>query len=354
MNFDDKETQLSGFPKLAADSESKKYRDRMYVAWEDARLGNYRILFSRTTDRGKTWSAPRPLDNTIPPSAKQWQPTVAVNKDGVVAVTWYDTRDSKDGKQYHHYLAASLDGGETFLPSVRVSSALSDPFGPGNSRITPMAFSTRTGSLGLSFLSAASRWGSGGDYMGLTADKEGVFHPFWADARSGTFQVYTARVKVETPEKPESGKGEAKPPAAAPAEVARAETDLQGRVELIFDPTRYDSEKKELEIPVRLKNVSKEPIYPPMRLEVTTVGFPEYESEDDKKENAENAPKAINTSNGKEGVGAVFDLEGVLGTLEALAPGAQSGPAILRFRLVDPRKTPSLQIKVTGLTAKAP
>jgi hypothetical protein len=354
MNFDDKETQLSGFPKLAADSESKKYRDRMYVAWEDARLGNYRILFSRTTDRGKTWSAPRPLDNTIPPSAKQWQPTVAVNKDGVVAVTWYDTRDSKDGKQYHHYLAASLDGGETFLPSVRVSSALSDPFGPGNSRITPMAFSTRTGSLGLSFLSAASRWGSGGDYMGLTADKEGVFHPFWADARSGTFQVYTARVKVETPEKPESGKGEAKPPAAAPAEVARAETDLQGRVELIFDPTRYDSEKKELEIPVRLKNVSKEPIYPPMRLEVTTVGFPEYESEDDKKENAENAPKAINTSNGKEGVGAVFDLEGVLGTLEALAPGAQSGPAILRFRLVDLRKTPSLQIKVTGLTAKAP
>jgi hypothetical protein len=190
--------------------------------------------------------------------------------------------------------------------------------------------------------------------MGLTADKEGVFHPFWADARSGTFQVYSARVKIEVPEKPEAGKGEAKPAAAAPPEAARAETDLQGKVELIFDPTRYDAERKELEIPVRLKNVSKEPIYPPMRLEITTVGFPEYESEDDKKENAENAPKAVNTSNGKEGVGAVFELEGVLGTLEALQPGAQSGPAVLRFRLVDPRKTPSLQIKVTGQTAKAP
>ncbi len=35
--------------------------------------------------------------------------------------------------------------------------------------------------------------------MGLTADATGAFHPFWADSRSGTFQIYTAVVKVEGP-----------------------------------------------------------------------------------------------------------------------------------------------------------
>jgi hypothetical protein len=166
-------------------------------------------------------------------------------------------------------------------------------------------------------------------------------------------------VKVEAPEKPEPGKGETKaaassPPPHKPSEPARVESPLLGKVELIFDPTRYDPEKKELEIPLRLRNVSKEPIYPPMRLEVTGIGFPEYESEDDRKENAENAPKAVNTSNGKEGVGAVFELENALGNLEALEPEAQTGPVVLRFRLVDPHKTPSLQIRVTGHFAKTP
>jgi hypothetical protein len=353
-NFDDPDIRTSGaFTALAADNGSKKFIDRLYTAWSDSRFGKTRVLFSRSADRGKTWSEPKPLDGSIPAGARQWQPVIAVNKDGVVAVTWYDTRHSKDGKQYDQYFAASLDGGESFLPSVKISSAPSDPLGSGNSRITPMAFTTE-GAMHLSFLSAASRWASGGDYMGLTADKEGVFHPFWADSRTGTFQIYTARVKVEAPEKKESAQGETKAAASTPEppEPARIESELLGKVELIFDPTRYDAEKKELEIPVRLKNISKEPIYPPIRLEVTRIGFPRYESEDDKKENAENAPRAINTSNGKEGVGAIFELEGVVGTLESLEPEAQSGPAVLRFRLADPRKTPSLQIKITGQLSK--
>ena len=30
-------------------------------------------------------------------------------------------------------------------------------------------------------------------------DATGAFHPFWADSRTGTFQIYTAVVKVEEP-----------------------------------------------------------------------------------------------------------------------------------------------------------
>jgi hypothetical protein len=330
-------------------SQSSKYRDRLYVAWTDFRHGRPRVLFSSSKDRGKNWSEARQLDAKIPVGARQWQPVVATNKDGVVAVTWFDTRDSKDGREYHEYFSASIDGGETFLPSVKVSSAPSDPKGTGNAVMTPMIYEYQK-KLNLSFLSAASRWGSGGDYMGLTADKDGSFHPFWADSRSGTFQIYTARVKVEVPQKevppPPGAPAPPAPPKAAPTE--KVETDLVGRVEVIFDPTRYDAAKKELTIPIRLKNVSQDPIYPPLKLEITGIGFPEFESEDDKKENAENAPEAVNSINGKSGIGAVFDLNEGLAGLEALEPGAQTGPLVLRFKLKDPDKTPSIQIKATG------
>jgi hypothetical protein len=351
-NQDDPDFRTTGgMTAWATDSSrSSKFRDRIYVTWVDSRYGRPRVLFSSSKDRGKSWSEARQLDSKIPAGARQWQPVLATNKDGVLGATWYDTRDSKDGREYHEYFAASLDGGETFLPSVKVSSAPSDPKGPGNAVMTPMIYEHEK-KLNLSFLSAASRWGSGGDYMGLTADKDGNFHPFWADSRSGTFQVYTARVKVDVPQKepvtPPLGVPTPAPP-PPPKPVDRVETDLVGRVEVIFDPTRYDASKKELTIPLRLKNVSDQAIYPPMKLEVTGIGFPEYESEDDKKENAENAPEAVNSINGKSGIGAVFDLNEGLAGLDALEPGAQTGPLVLRFKLKDPDKTPSIQIKATG------
>ena len=53
--------------------------------------------------------------------------TVAVNRDGVVGVLWYDRREANDNLAYHARFAASFDGGLTFSPSVRVSAAPNDP-----------------------------------------------------------------------------------------------------------------------------------------------------------------------------------------------------------------------------------
>jgi hypothetical protein len=350
-NLDDKETKVAGFGKFAADVEGPKFRDRMYTTWEDARSGKYKILFSYSADRGKTWSAPKPVDTSSPASASQWQPAIAVNKDGVVAVTWFDGRNPSDWKEYHQYLAVSVDGGESFTAPVAVSSAPSHPDGPGNSQLSPMVW-VHEGQISLSLISAASRWGSGGDYMGLAADKAGVFHPFWADARSGTFQVYTADVRVEVPKAPEPGKPAA--PAAAAGKPALAEAALTDRVEFIFDPTHYDAAKKQIEIPVRLRNKSAEPISPPIRLEIVGFGFPEYENEDDKKRNAENAPTALNSSNGKKKEGATFELGEAIAGSEALQPGALTNPFVIRLQLVDPSKMPNVRLKATGMVPSGP
>ena len=122
---------------------------------------------------------------------------VAVNLNGVVAVTWFDTRVSQDNTKFDEYFTASLDGGKTLLAPVRVSSESSQYPGNGNLNVDPEAWNYK-GETRLTFLTAASRWGMGGDYMGLTADPAGSFHPFWADSRTGTFQIQTAAVQVKS------------------------------------------------------------------------------------------------------------------------------------------------------------
>src|SRR4030095_8577545 len=93
-------------------------------------------------------------------------PSVAVNSDGVVGVTLVERRKD-DGKEFQHlYFTPSLDGGKTFLPEVRVSSAPSCPDTPRNGR-------------------AATRWPEGGDYNGLVAGADGTFHVLWGGSRDG-------------------------------------------------------------------------------------------------------------------------------------------------------------------------
>ena len=345
LNQDDPSWRdTAGIEAFAADVGSKEYRDRIYMAWSDSRRGRPRIVFSRSEDRGLHWSEPILVDGGVPKETIQFQTVVAVNKDGVIGVTWYDTRGSKDGSQFDEYFAASVDGGRSFLPSVRVSSASSGFRGPGNLRMDPFVFDHKE-EIHLSLISAVSRWPSGGDYLGLTAERDGVFHPLWADARSGTFQAYTAEVSVELPagEKPATGASAAAPP--EPSKPApRTNRLLRGRVEFVFDPTRYDGAARESEIPVRLRNVSNEPIYPPLTLEITGFGF----NDPDVPKDDSPAPTVVNAANGKTGVGAVFDFSGALGNQAVLEPGALTSPVVIRLRFEDPAKIPSIRLKVEG------
>ena len=346
---DEKSLGLAGFPKFGADSELESpFKDRIYVAWEDSRLGPYRILTSFSADKGKTWSAPKPVDGTVAASAHQFQPAVAVNKDGTVAVTWFDTRNSKDGMQYDQYLAVSVDGGATYLPPVRISSESSDPRGVGNTRqMSPMAMVYKD-KIVLSMLSAAG-WGAGGHYMGLAADKDGVFHPFWVDARSGTSQIFTARVKVEVSKKADPKADEAPPPPAPkPPPSLVAADNLSTQVELVFDPTSYDPGKSEFVVPIRLRNTSKTAIYPPISLEFVGFGHGEEQGEAEKKFWKDKTLEIVNAKNGKPAEGAVFEFDGALGSAEALEPGAVTNPVVVRVKLSDPLYAPATRWNLSG------
>ncbi len=323
---------------LYAVDQSARFRDRAYAVWPDYSEGLPRVVIAWTDDRGSTWSEPRQVAPTGGESAQQFQPAVAVNGDGVVGVTWYDTREAGSEFAFHQYFAASFDGGETFTVPHRVSGALSRPMGSGNLLPFPMTFIGPDGELRVALLSAASRWVNGGDYMGLTASADGHFHPVWADARSGTYQLYTAEIRIEDGT-----------PAASEA-VAGEPVDVVGRIELVNDPGRYDAETGVLDLWIRLKNVSAAPIAGPIELEVRKFESPTGGDS----LSAEFAPEVLNADNGISGSGARFVYDEALGTEGVLPPGGVSGAVLWRLRLVEPIRIPILHVFVTGREALRP
>ena len=185
--------------------------------------------------------------------------------------------------------------------------------------------------------SGLSRWPDGGDYIGLTADTDGVFHPFWADGRSGTYQLYTAAIRVQT-----------ETPAQKPAPALEMAT-LSEKITLTFDPIGYDPQTREVVLPVRLKNVSKETLYPPFTVEVKEVAHP-YTI---KSGEPINAPTLSNSANGKSGVGATFDYSKALSGLQALEPDAITDAIPWKLRAESAVKTDFyLGTEVSGFVAK--
>ncbi len=150
---------------------------------------NARLALVHSDDQGRTWSLPVRVVAGVPAEVTHGQANVMINRNGVVGVSFLARtigptapRRFKEGEEvvfdfnesYDLYFAASLDGGETFLPPVRVSEKSSRPESRHASRFMP-----------------------GMDYMLGDVSPDGAFHLLWPDARSGVFQLYARRVTVE-------------------------------------------------------------------------------------------------------------------------------------------------------------
>ncbi len=98
----------------------------LYVVYQGWRSGP-RILFTRSRDRGLTWTTPVPVNDT-PNNRSVFNAAVAVSPEGQhVSVIFYDKRhDDGSGKWVDLYLAESFDGGDTWQPNLRLSTESSD------------------------------------------------------------------------------------------------------------------------------------------------------------------------------------------------------------------------------------
>ena len=165
---------------FAADPSSGPFRDRLYFACN--KLGGDAVLVTASSDGGETWSDAIPVHSAPPANSTAWRHVRAltVNNRGVLGVIWADRWTRGDDRCCYEVLfAASIDGGQTFLPAQRLSRErhCMDPEANGAN---------------------IRRWPTAGDYFGLTATADGRFHAVWPEARDGaTLQLWTAAVEVD-------------------------------------------------------------------------------------------------------------------------------------------------------------
>ena len=166
-----------GFPSLVVDHLSGTRRGHVYAVCQDGpRSGPYVM---RSDDGGDRWSDPVHVPKTLPVDASGQRAiaSIAINRDGIVGVSWHDRGPDLSSKCWAVFAAFSGDGGETFTDAHKVSTKPSCPVAGDNGY-------------------AAENWNFGGDYSGLAAAADGTFHLLWPDSRGERYELRTAQVRV--------------------------------------------------------------------------------------------------------------------------------------------------------------
>ena len=149
----------------------------IYVVYQATFNGGPRIVFTKSTNSGDTWSAPVAISNN-PNTAGVFNPTIAASDDGqTLTATFYDHRDNPGSNTLIDlYLAQSFDGGATWQPNIRLTSTSTDA----------------------AFAPLTSQGYMLGDYMGIAGAKNANVPavPVWIDTRTGNPDPFIARVGI--------------------------------------------------------------------------------------------------------------------------------------------------------------
>lgn len=117
---------------LAADRSSGPTRGNVYALCSVTNdPGNWaNVMFSRSTDGGRTWSAARRLnDDSAAQHACHWFGTLSVAPNGRIDACWNDTRHSANNSLSELYYSWSDDGGLTWAPNRPLSPQFNHSLG---------------------------------------------------------------------------------------------------------------------------------------------------------------------------------------------------------------------------------
>jgi hypothetical protein len=171
-------------PHLAIDPSQGETADNLYMVWTangtNSRKGDgLDIYFSRSTDGGASWSEEPSIVNSDPRGAEvqQFYPSISINGNGVIAVTWYDQREDAGQSNTRLYMAYSFDGGASFTENFPVSTEATDFQTVGE----------MNGNFGI------------GEYTQVL-ETNGYAIPVWADGRAndGNLNIYAAFVPISS------------------------------------------------------------------------------------------------------------------------------------------------------------
>ena len=157
-------------PWIVADSDGA-HAGNLYVGWTQFTLAASDLLFSRSTDGGKTWAKPLKL-NSLPGLPRDDNGALegfhgVVAPDGTLYTIW----DDRDGIM----MAVSHDGGASFTKDRRIINA-----GPGYFGITGVARSNGFPQIGIDSRPVAGGSGAGNLYVS------------WSDYSNGDVDIFVS------------------------------------------------------------------------------------------------------------------------------------------------------------------
>jgi len=129
----------------------------LYAVWTDNREYPEDVRFARSADGGLTWTSPNVLVSDVFGPAAQRDARIGVDGSGTLYVVWEDYRVG--GGDSDIYASSSLDGGDTWSPSIRVNSG-----GTGSAQGDPSLAVSPSGGLVVA----------------------------WEDRRAGNWDIYAA------------------------------------------------------------------------------------------------------------------------------------------------------------------
>jgi hypothetical protein len=152
------------YPACGTDQSSGAHRGALYCSWMDETASSGTDIFlARSSDRGEHWSAPLRVNDdpqgVVKDQFNQWLSVDPVT--GAIDLSWNDARNDPADTKTDVFFTSSTNGGLTFAPNVKVTTAMSD-----ESAANP-------------FADAGNQYG---DYEGIAAFG-GTAHPIWTDGR---------------------------------------------------------------------------------------------------------------------------------------------------------------------------
>lgn len=167
-------------PHLRVDKSNGPNSGNLYVVWTANGINELKtvgtdIYFSKSENGGVTWSAPIVLNNDKIADVDQFFPSIAVNAQGILVITWYDRREDLDNEQTKYYMTVSKDGGDSFESDFAVSTDASDFSVIGQSN---------------------NNFGVGEYTQVVTTNNYAI--PFWADGRDndGNIEIFTSLIPI--------------------------------------------------------------------------------------------------------------------------------------------------------------
>ena len=99
--------------------------DTVYVVWNDLREDGFYpdVYFAKSTDGGTSFGSSVMVNDTLPSERGTGSPTICVDDEGIIYVTWHDNRIGPTCNDFRIYMSKSTDGGETFLSDTPVWDA---------------------------------------------------------------------------------------------------------------------------------------------------------------------------------------------------------------------------------------